>query len=241
MPQAAGLASGRPPPYGSLAMTPERFHRLRRVLARRQPDLTVLMEVVHKPHNLSAVVRTLDAVGGFEAHAVTEEESVDLFHMLAGGAKRWVPVHTHPTLEQAAAELRQRGFRLLAAHPAEGTVDFREIDYTKPTAILLGQEKDGLTDAAVAAADRWIAIPMKGMGASLNVSVAAALILFEAERQRQAAGLYETSRLPPERFERTLFEWAYPEVARLCREAGRPYPALSDDGEILGEVPRGKR
>lgn len=222
-------------------MTPERFHRLRRVLARRQPDLTVLMEVVHKPHNLSAVVRTLDAVGGLEAHAVTDQGSVDLFHMLSGGARRWVPVHAHPTLEQAVAELRQQGFRLIAAHPAEGTVDFREVDYTKPTAILLGQEREGLTEAAVAAADRWISIPMRGMGASLNVSVAAALILFEAARQRQAAGLYEARRLPPERFERTLFEWAHPEVARLCREAGHPYPPLSEDGEILGEVPRGRQ
>lgn len=221
-------------------MTPERFRRLRAALERRQPDLTVLMEVVHKPHNLSAVVRSCDAVGVFEAHAVTRGASVRLFHMLSGGVRRWVRVETWESLTGAIEGLEGRGFRLLAAHPAEDALDYREVDYTLPTAILLGQEKDGLTPEAMAAVDAAITIPMVGLGASLNVSVAAALILFEAQRQRRAAGLYEHRRLDAETFERTLFEWAYPELAALCRAHGMPYPELAEDGEILGEVPRGR-
>jgi tRNA (guanosine-2'-O-)-methyltransferase len=73
---------------------------------------------------------------------------------------------------------------------------------------------------------------MAGLVHSLNVSVATALLLFEAQRQRSAAGMYERSRLAPEEFERRLFEWAYPSIARTRREAGRPYPPLGPDGEM---------
>ena len=74
---------------------------------------------------------------------------------------------------------------------------------------------------------------MLGMVESLNVSVAAALILFEAARQREAAGLYQTSRLPEDEYNRTLFEWCYPDIARRCREAGLNYPELDDEGYII--------
>jgi tRNA (guanosine-2'-O-)-methyltransferase len=79
---------------------------------------------------------------------------------------------------------------------------------------------------------------MEGMGTSLNVSVAAALLLFEAQRQRRAAGLYDAPRLDPETYALTLFEWTWPEIAARCRKRGAPYPALNEEGEIVGEVPR---
>jgi tRNA (guanosine-2'-O-)-methyltransferase len=103
---------------------------------------------------------------------------------------------------------------------------------------MLGNELDGLTDAALDAADTVVRIPMLGAVASLNVSVAAALILYEAQRQRLEAGAYDESRLDRDVARRTLFEWAYPRIARLCRRRGVPYPELGPDGELLGEVPR---
>jgi tRNA (guanosine-2'-O-)-methyltransferase len=218
--------------------TTERFHRVRRVLERRQPDLTVVMENVHKPHNFSAVVRTCDAVGVFEAHAVTPDGDLSVADAVAKGTRRWVRVRTHASLYECFDPLREDGFQILAAHPHERSVDFRSADFTRPTAILLGQEKDGVSPEAAARADGWIVIPMLGMVASLNVSVAAALILFEAQRQRAAAGMYEHSRLDPETFRRTLFEWAYPRLADKCRREGVPYPPLGEDGEILGDLPR---
>lgn len=196
------------------------------------------MEVVHKPHNLSAVIRTCDAVGVHRVHAVPERGSARPFHGVSGGVKRYVEVRPWDDVEAAAEHLHRHKHRILAGHPSPEAVDFRTVDYTGPTAILLGQEKDGLTDAALAVADRLVAIPMEGMGTSLNVSVAAALILFEAQRQRREAGLYDESRLPPETFDTTLFEWAYPKIARLCRERAVPYPEVDDDGTILGELPR---
>ena len=219
--------------------TPRRFHRVRSVLDRRQPDLTVLLEGVHKPHNLSAVLRTCDAVGVFEAHAVTPDGELPILNdAVTSGTGKWVRMRTYPELYEALDTLRERGFQVLAAHPVAGAIDFRDADYTRPTAVLLGEEKDGLTAAATARADRLIAVPMLGMVASLNVSVAAALILFEAQRQRSAAGLYDRSRLDPEIYRATLFEWAYPVLAERCREHGAPYPDLDDEGELLGSVPR---
>lgn len=220
-------------------MTPKRFQRLRSALDRRQPDLTVVMENVHKPHNFSAVLRSCDAVGVFETHAVAPAETFRVFHGLSGGTRRYVGVRRwdEGELRICLGRLRERGFTVLAAHPAPGARDYREVDYTRPTAVLLGQELEGVTEEAAERADVWVAIPMEGMGRSLNVSVAAALLLFEARRQRRAAGLYETSRLDAETYRRRLFEWAYPRLARLCREREHPYPELGEDGEILGELP----
>ena len=213
-------------------MTPERFEKLRRTLLRRQPDLTVLADSVNKPHNVSAILRTADAVGILKVHAISASGAMRRHHMISGGAKRWVDVVVHPSIEAGIARLRADGWRLVAADGSARARDFRDEDYTAKVAIILGAELVGLSSAAIEQADVHVAIPMHGLGQSLNVSVAAAVILFEAERQRIAAGLYEQSRLPPDDFERTLFEWCYPDIAARCREHARPYPALTADGTL---------
>jgi len=97
---------------------------------------------------------------------------------------------------------------------------------------LLGSELRGVSDEAAALADRHAILPMRGLAASLNVSVAAALFLYEAARQREAAGLYAECRLSPEIFARTLFEWCHPDIATRCRTRGLPYPPLTADGDL---------
>jgi tRNA (guanosine-2'-O-)-methyltransferase len=213
-------------------VTPERFRRLRAALERRQPDLTVLMDGVHKSHNFSAILRSCDAVGVLEAHVVAPEGAVAVHHAASAGTKKWIAVRGHADVAEAAAHLHARGFRLLAAHPSAHALDYRSVDYTLPTALVLGAELHGLSGAALSMADAHITIPMVGLVHSLNVSVASALVLFEAYRQRSAAGMYERSRMSPEDFSRRLFEWAHPTLARRRREAGRPYPALGPDGEV---------
>src|SRR5215208_3332589 len=214
--------------------TPKRYHRLRAVLDRRQPDLTVLLEDVQVPRNLAAILRSADAVGVLEAHAVWPGGRLKVSRPASGGTRKWVPVRRHRTLDDALDHLAAGGSRVLAAHPAPGATDFRAVDYTRPTAVLLGTEETGVSAAAAQRADGWIAVPMEGMGVSLNVSVVAALILFEAQRQRAAAGFYDRPRLPPEQHARLLFEWTYPILAAFCRRKGAPYPPLGPDGEILG-------
>lgn len=217
-------------------MTPERLRRLKAALDRRQPDLTVLLENVHKPQNFHAILRTCDAVGVATAHAVTPAGPVRRHSFVAAGSDRWVAVESHATIADALAALRRQGLRVLAAHLAPEARDFRAEDYTGPTAILLGQEKHGVTAEALAGADGFVRIPMAGLVSSLNVSVATALILFEAQRQRAAAGLYDRQRLDPATYEKTLFEWAYPEIADYCRRHGRKYPRLDEDGELLDPI-----
>lgn len=214
-------------------MNPERFARIRRALERRQPDLTVLMDGVHKSHNFSAMLRSCDATGVLDVHVVPPRSGVAVHHASSAGSRKWVRVHRHRSVDAAVAHLEERGFAILAAHPADDSVDFRTIDFTGPTAIMLGAELDGVSPEGLHRAHRRIVIPMTGMVHSLNVSVASAVILFEAMRQREAAGLYDESRLSREAFRRTLFEWAYPTIAAARRADGRPYPALTDEGEIV--------
>jgi tRNA (guanosine-2'-O-)-methyltransferase len=213
-------------------MTPERFAKLKRVLSARQPDLTVLMENVHKSHNIAAILRTCDAVGVYRANGISDEGEIERHHMVSGGSRKWVDVLLHPDVDTACDRLRASGHQVLAAHFSDQARDYRALDYTRPTVFLLGSELWGVTDRAAALADAHVTIPMEGLVSSLNVSVAAALLLYEARRQREAAGCYERCRLPPADFARTLFEWAHPDIAQRCRERELPYPPLTEEGDL---------
>ena len=220
-------------------MTPERFTTLRAALSRRQPDLTVLMENVHKPHNYAAVLRSCDAVGVLEAHAIASTDITWRYSNASASAAKWVDVRVHDNTPSAAAYLKERGFALYAAHLSDQAVDFRDVDYTQPCAIIIGTEKYGISDTAAGLADKHIVVPMRGLVDSLNVSVASAVILFEAERQRREKCLYDSSRIDPTEFKKRLFEWSHPEVAALCRGRDLAYPELDDNGYIIGDFPRG--
>lgn len=213
-------------------MTPERFARLKHALLRRQHDLTVLADGVHKDHNVSAIIRTCDAVGIARIHAVWPDGAIRRHHMVAGGSKRWVELELHANASIACDTFRSAEMQILAAKPSFRAVDFRQIDYTRPTAVILGAELTGPSEEALEHADTAITIPMHGLVESLNVSVAAAIVLFEAERQRALAGFYSRPPPDPTEFDRTLFEWAYPDIARRCRQRDLAYPALADDGAL---------
>ncbi|MCG6954589.1 MAG: tRNA (guanosine(18)-2'-O)-methyltransferase TrmH [Gemmatimonadetes bacterium] len=214
-------------------MQPARFHRLKSVLARRQPDLTVLVDQVNKGRNFSAVLRSCDAVGVLEAHAVSPDGGLDVHHATSGGTKKWVTVREHENVASAIGHLKSRDFSVLAAHVDREARDYRDVDFTVPTAIVLGAELAGVSAETLRFADGLVSIPMMGMVDSLNVSVAAALLLYEARRQREAAGMYDEPRISTTEEHRILFEWAYPRVAAIYRREGRSYPPLGPDGEIL--------
>ena len=219
-------------------MTNRRRHKIDRVLGDRQPDLTVLAESLHKPRNFSAIVRSCDAVGIDTLHAVPGEDGLAIHWNTSQGAEKWVRVHAHENLDSACNWLKDRGFQLVAAHLSEQASDYREIDYTVPTALLVGTELFGVSPTALQRADRQVMIPMRGMTQSLNVSVACAIVLFEAMRQRDAAGLYGGNRLDPDLRRRLRFEWMHPAVAKFCRERGLDYPELDEEGDIVGKLLR---
>lgn len=213
-------------------MTPERYTRLRTILDQRQPDLTVLTDYVHKGRNLSAIVRTADAVGIGSVHCVVGDKDYRSFRGTALGSHRYVEVHRYTELNQPVTALKSRGFQVVAAHVSATAVDYHEVDYTAPTVLLMGAEKNGLSADGLEAADIHITVPMVGMVESFNVSVAAGIILNEARHQRQIAGCYDRQRLSQQEYNRLFFEWAHPKVCDYCRRYGFDYPILSDDGEI---------
>ncbi len=197
----------------------------------------MILEGVHKPHNLSAIQRSCDAVGVLEAHAISARQRFRANKGSASGSAKWVRVESHPDVGRAIEHLHGRGFKVYAAHLSERSVEYRQVDYTQPTAILLGTEKFGVSAEALDQVDGEIIIPMVGMVASLNVSVAAAVVLYEAERQRRQAGLYDAPRLPPDEYDRLLFEWGYPLLAERYRALGLDYPRIGEQGEVLDPIP----
>ena len=214
-------------------MTPERLQRINTMLDMRQPDLTVCMEGVHKNHNLAAVVRTADAIGVSDVHAIWKNETMRVSGGSAAGSQNWIDVHNYDNTEDAIAQLKAQNMQVLVTNLSESAVDFREIDYTKPTAIILGQEKFGASETALKLADQDIIIPMVGMVQSLNVSVACSVVLYEAQRQRQLAGLYDTPRISEQRRQRFLFEGGHPIFAKACKRKGLPYPHIDEHGQIV--------
>lgn len=217
-------------------MTQERLATIKACLDKRQTDLTVIMEDVRKPHNLAAVARTLEAVAGLKIHAVSDRPSIRLTQMAAGGIRKWIEVVNHDSIEQGITHLKQQGFQIIATTLKPHSKDYRDIDYKKPTAILVGEELEGITDQAVQMADEIITIPMAGMVQSLNVSVASALVLYEAYHQRKKAGMYDSRSLDDKNYSRLLFKAYHPKIANYCDNKRLPYPAINENAEILEPV-----
>ena len=144
-------------------MTPERLARINTMLDKRQPDLTVCMEGLHKSHNLAAVVRTCDAIGISDVHAVWKSEEAEVRGGSAAGSQNWIDVHNYHKTTDAITALKAQGMQVLVTNLSDTAVNFTEIDYTKPTAIILGQEKFGTSKEALELADHHIVIPMVGM------------------------------------------------------------------------------
>ena len=218
----------------------QRFKRIKSVLNRRMSNLTILVENVEKPHNLSAILRRCDAVGVLEAHAIYNQDTIPTFNNTAQGSQKWVKLKKHKSIEMAIKSLKGKGFRLYGTSLNDNAKDYRLLDYRQPTAFLMGAEKWGLSNIALESVDESIFIPMRGMVQSLNVSVASATLLFEALRQREHYGVIPTEGegLSKTLYEQTLFEWSYPEVAEWYRNEGRLYPKLGENGEILDNLPR---
>lgn len=213
-------------------MTPARLAKYKAILAYRQLDLTIITDQVNKAQNIAALIRTCDAVGVYSAHVVTPEGQASAHKGTALGSQQWVNVVAHDNIDSALSMAKQKGMQLVSAHFSDQAVDYRTLDYTQPTALILGAEMHGVSPAAVAASDHQVMIPMRGMVPSFNVSVAAAVILLEVQRQRELHGSYQRPQLVGAEYEQTLFRWSHPKVADFCHQHGLDYPAMEADGRI---------
>ena len=215
-------------------MVEARSSRIKQVLARRQMDLTVCLEHVHKPQNVAAVLRTCDAVGIHEFSLVWNAKTY-FRRGTAMGSQKWLKHIKHDSIETAHEHFKQQDMQVVVTNLSDKSVDYREVDYTRPTAIIMGQEKYGATEEAIALADHQVVIPMMGMVQSLNVSVAAALVLYEAQHQRQRAGMYEQNTMPDEVCNAILFEGCHPVLYKQCVAKGLPFPTIDDNGDVIAD------
>lgn len=192
--------------------TDERMARLSEVLRRRQSDLTVVMENIHDPHNVSAMLRSCDAVGILRVHLVyTTETFPDVGQKSSASARKWVERVRHRSVKECYAQLRSEGCAIYATRLDGAARSLYDLDLTKPTAFVFGNEHRGVSEEAASQADATVMIPMMGMIQSLNVSVACAVSLFEAARQRLRAGRYDAATIGEEEFSRLLKAWAMKE------------------------------
>jgi tRNA (guanosine-2'-O-)-methyltransferase len=190
--------------------TDRRVARLESALRHRQPDLAVVLENVHDLHNVSAVMRTCDAVGIQTLHLIyTYEMPPENFiaRRVSAGTAKWLDLEQWDSVQGCYESLRAAGLQVLAAALSETANSIFDQDFTQPVAVVFGNEMRGLSDEAIAGADREIAIPMVGMVQSLNISVSCAVTLYEAHRQRLAAGAYDAPRLTQAEIEHRLSDW----------------------------------
>lgn len=190
--------------------TERRVNRFESVIAKRQPTLTVVLEDVYDPHNASAVLRSCDGVGVTEVHLVYVKQDTpreSFVRTTSASAAKWLDVHYHDTIEECYAHLHERGFAIIATALQEGSRELYEFNLAQPTALVFGNERDGVSEAGLAGADGTAYIPMQGMVESLNISVSCAVTLYEAMRQRRAEGMYESPQIEAETRNAMLADW----------------------------------
>jgi len=195
-------------------MKPEREQKIRTVIRQSQPDLCVVLENIFDPLNVSAVLRSCDAVGVREVFVVytrkyLQKRGLILGKRTSGGTFKWIDVYVFEDLEECFLRVRQRYGRILATRLGENSPSLYALDLTQPTALLFGNEDEGVSAEALALADGNFLIPQTGFAESLNISVACAVTLFEARRQRDALGFYDAHpRLNPEQQEQLFQRWS---------------------------------
>lgn len=196
--------------YGDVGRTNRRHQRIQSVLARRQTGLTVVLEDIHDPHNASAVLRSCDAVGILDVHLVYVHETpprASFGRATSASAAKWIRLHTWDSIEACYAHLREEGFAILATALDHRSRGVYEVNFAEPTALVFGNEKRGVTAEAANQADGTIYIPMQGMVESLNISVACAVTLYEAMRQRMVAGAYDSPSLDADELQQLEASW----------------------------------
>jgi len=191
-------------------MTPERSQRLEAVLSKRQNDLTVVLENVTDPHNISAVMRSCDAVGIQELYVLTTKiaRHKKWGARSSSSAAKWLTVHQFENAAECFAALRKKYDSILTTHLAAGATRLYELDLTQKTALVFGNEHAGVSEEIRELADGNFIIPQQGMIQSLNISVACAVSLYEAYRQKEQAGHYATQKLRPDEKAALWNQWA---------------------------------
>lgn len=192
-------------------MTPERSEKLLRVLSKRQSNLTVVMENVQDPHNISAVMRTCDAVGIQDIYILNTKipRHKKFGAKSSSSALKWLTIHQYSNNQECFTALRKNYNKILTTHLSSDAIGLHEIDFTESIALVFGNEHEGVTEEVRALADGNFIIPQMGIIQSLNISVACAVTIYEALRQKTNAGHYNSVSLPKDRMDALMNEWGF--------------------------------
>jgi tRNA (guanosine-2'-O-)-methyltransferase len=195
-------------------MTPEREKRYNDVIHHRQPGLTVVLENVFDPHNISAVMRSCDAVGIQDIYVLNTRipRHKKWGRRSSSSAAKWLSVHEFENTVECFAELRKNFEKIYTTHLSADAVSMYDIDFTGKIALVFGNEHDGVSEESRALADGNFIIPQVGMIQSLNISVACAVTIYEAFRQKWFSGQYASPQLPPSRQQELFMHWSQPDT-----------------------------
>ncbi|HUX84206.1 MAG TPA: RNA methyltransferase [Chitinophagaceae bacterium] len=180
------------------------------MLDQRQQDLTVVLENVFDPHNISAVLRSCDAVGIQDVYVLNTRipPHRKWGHRSSGTASSWMTIHQFTDTGTCMSELKGKFARVLCSTLSDGSVNLFDLDLTGSLALIFGNEQEGVSAEVNHWADTRFQIPQVGMIRSLNISVACAVTLYEAFRQRSLEGSGERRFLDPLRRETLLRQWS---------------------------------
>ena len=194
-------------------MTPERREKIQTVLSKRQNDITIVLENVFDPHNISAVMRTCDAVGVQELYVLNTKipRHKKWGAKSSSSAAKWLTVYQFENAEECFSELKKKYSKILTTHLSSDAVNLYQIDLTQPVALVFGNEHSGVSEEIRKLADGNFIIPQSGIIRSLNISVACAVTLYEAYRQKALAGHYDKAKLNGEVLKELMDKWGYEE------------------------------
>jgi tRNA (guanosine-2'-O-)-methyltransferase len=188
-----------------------RKEKIERVLKKKQPDLTVVFEGVNNPHNVYAITRTCDSIGIMDVHAVYENGTMPSPQKSgkrsSSSGNKWIQIKQHNNIDTCLHNLRNEGFEICCTDLRKDSISIYEFDFTKKIALIVGNERYGVSEKVSNISDYNLYIPMEGMIRSLNVSVATAVILYEAYRQRSINGHYDKCKLSDKDFNKIFNEW----------------------------------
>ena len=192
-------------------MTPQRDERLTAVLNKRQPDITVVLENVFDPHNISAVMRTCDAVGIQDIYILNHKipPHRKWGEKSSSSAAKWLSIHQFTDPQACFEALRKKYKKIYTTHLSTDAVGLHELNLTESVALVFGNEHSGVSDEIIAMADGNFIIPQVGIIKSLNISVACAVTLYEAFRQKSIAGHYQQPKIKGEQLDTLKKEWGY--------------------------------
>jgi tRNA (guanosine-2'-O-)-methyltransferase len=192
-------------------MTPERREKLLGVANLRQNNLTVVLENVFDPHNVSAVLRTCDSVGIQDVYILNTRigPHKKWGFKSSSSANNWMTTHQFTDAKECIEALRSKYATILTTHLAANSVGVYELDFTGNIALVFGNEHSGVSEEMIANADGNFTIPQQGIIRSLNISVACAVTIYEAYRQKKNAGHYDQPSLTAERKKDLLTEWGF--------------------------------